>query len=266
MSDIRSKLNAFYSLEQLSAGKTAVHRLHPGAKLAAVFFYLLCMMSLGRYETWRLSPFLFFPVLMTAAADLPYGMLLKRAAAALPFCICAGVSGMFFEQTPAMRIGPVFITFGFLSMLTLIIRTFLSVWMVVILTACTPFRYLTDQLRRIHVPEILVSLLEMVWRYAGILIEEAADMVAAFRLRSGGRSWPSVSEFPALAGQLLLRSADRAERVSQAMQCRLYRQAPSVLRELSFGRGEFLFLIAACGSSLCFRLFDLPELLGGIFG
>ena len=65
-------------MEELSAGDTAVHRLNPSAKLLAAFVYLVCIMSLERHSVTRLSPFLFYPVLMCAFASVPAGLLLKR--------------------------------------------------------------------------------------------------------------------------------------------------------------------------------------------
>ena len=87
MADIRSKLNEMYSLEQLAAGRTAVHRLHPAVKIIVTVIYILCVVSLERHSLGRLAPFLMYPAVVMAAADIPYRMILPRAAAALPFCI-----------------------------------------------------------------------------------------------------------------------------------------------------------------------------------
>lgn len=265
MSDIRSKLNEIYSMEQLAAGRTGIHRLHPDAKMIVTVIYIVCVASLGRYDLARLSPFLFYPVVMITLADLPAGMLLRRTAAALPFCLFAGISNVVFDRTVlAVWMGIPFTT-GILSMLTLAVRTVLCVCAVLILTAVTPFTAVTDTLRRAHIPELIVTLLEMVYRFSAVLISEAAGMVTAFRLRSGGRNWPSTPEFVPFIGQLFLRSADRAQRVYQAMQCRGggtrgTRRAAGRMRP-----ADWIFLAAGAGSSVFFRLVDIAGWIGGLF-
>ncbi|MDO5131837.1 MAG: cobalt ECF transporter T component CbiQ [Eubacteriales bacterium] len=265
MSDIRSKLNAIYSMEQLAAKNTGIHRLHPDVKIIVTLVYIVCVASLGRYDLARLAPFLFYPVLMITAAELPPAMILRRALAALPFCLFAGVSNLIFDKKILLRIAGVPVSGGFLSLLTLTARSLLCVSAVLILAGVTPFSLLSDSLRRAHVPEIMVSLLEMVYRFTAVLIGEAASMVTAFRLRANGRQWPDLREFIPFTGQLFLRSSDRAERIYQAMQCRGgHLQGVQRMRR-PLNRADFLFLLAGCGSAVLFRLFDITQRIGALF-
>ncbi len=57
--DLRSKIQAIYSLEQLAAGKSAVHDRHPLVKLVSTFCYIVLVVSFGRAEFGRLVPFVF---------------------------------------------------------------------------------------------------------------------------------------------------------------------------------------------------------------
>ena len=93
MASIRGKLAAIYSLERLSCANTPLHRLHPASKLLATAVYVLCVASVGRYDLARLAPFLLYPVIAITLSALPAGMVLCRAALALPFCAFAGVGG-----------------------------------------------------------------------------------------------------------------------------------------------------------------------------
>ena len=45
MADIRAKTAALTSLEQLAAGHSLIHRVHPAAKLLGTAVYLLCLLS-----------------------------------------------------------------------------------------------------------------------------------------------------------------------------------------------------------------------------
>lgn len=265
MADIRSKLNSVFSLEQLAGGDTLLHRLHPGVKLAVTGIYLLCVVSVGRYDLGRLLPYLFYPAVAMALGEIPWGMIAKRGAVALPFVLFAGVSNLIFDRTTVLTLGPVAVTGGLLSLITLLLRTLLCVGGVLILVAVTPFPALTAQLRRLHLPNLLVMLLEMIYRYLSVLGGEAASMVTAYRLRGNGRKWPDVRHFGAFLGQLLLRSADRAERIYHAMECRLYALGDGRRDRRPLKGGDWAFLLAAGGASVLFRAVDVTALLGGIF-
>ena len=265
MADIRGKVNTLYSLEQLAAGDTVIHRVRPLPKLLVTLVYLVCVLSLDRRAPARLSPFRFYPATVMALADVPVGMLLRRSLVALPFCLFAGIGNLLLDRAPLFHFGALAVSGGMVSLLTLLVRTLLCTGAVLLLVAVTPFAKLTETLRNLHIPELLVTLLEMVYRYIGVLVEEAADMVTAFRLRSGGARWPRVREFGPFVGQLLLRSADRAERVYHAMQCRGFHNSARQHRRngAAWNGGDWCFLLLGAGSSILFRLIDVTALLGG---
>lgn len=264
MADIKSKLNELYSLEQLAGRNSAVHRLHPAAKIIVTIIYIVCVVSLERHSLGRLAPFIIYPAVIMAAADIPYRMIFTRASAALPFCIFAGISNLIIERQAWIHMGAMTITAGEISFLTLIVRTLLCVSAVLILVALTPFSELTKQLRRMHVPVFFVQLFEMIYRYIGVLIEEALTMLTVYRLRAAGIKWPEMKYFGAFIGQLLLRSIDRAERVYHAMQCRGYAINNAAGTRRRMGAADWLFLLSGAGSAVLFRMVDIPVVLGNI--
>jgi cobalt/nickel transport system permease protein len=259
------KIGELYSLEQLSAGNTLLHRLHPGVKIFATLFFLAAVISFDRYSFGRLLPFLFYPAVAMALAGIPVTALLRRTALALPFCLFAGVSNLFLEGNPALVVAGIPLSYGLVSLFTLILRTGLCVLAVLILAAVTPFTRLSGQLRAFYVPPIFITLLEILYRFIPVLLSEGASMVLAYTLRGGGRGI-RMSHMGSFAGFLFLRSADRAERVYAAMKCRGYslKPPPKNHRPLRLRDGVFLALV--CGFSLLFRMVDIPLLLGSGLG
>ncbi len=269
MADIRQKITQLYSLEQLSSGDTCVHRLHPAVKLLATFVYILTVVSFGRYEFTRLAPYVFYPVLMMSLSETPYRMIASRTAVAIPFCLFAGLSNVFFLRRPAFELLGLPVTLGMVSLAAILYRTVLCVSAVLILVAVTPFAELTGQLRRMRVPEVFLLLFEMTYRYIGTLLEEAGSMYTAYMLRAAGEKGLAMKHMGSFTGQLLLRSFDRAERVYGAMKCRGYalRDGYAIARPIR--PSDWLFLALAGGLPVLFRLVDLPALaaarIGGVF-
>jgi cobalt/nickel transport system permease protein len=141
--DLRSKIQAIYSLEQLAAGKSAVHDRHPLVKLVSTFCYIVLVVSFGRAEFGRLVPFVFYCVVLMALSGTPWPAVLRRAALALPFVVLAGLSNILFDRSAAFTVR------GSRSARRRVffhpyLPHFLCVTAVLILVAVTPVSDLTD--------------------------------------------------------------------------------------------------------------------------
>jgi len=253
MSDISARIHDIRALENLATGQTTIHRLHPLAKLLSTLIYIVLVVSFGRYDFVRLAPYLFYPFVMMALAELPYKLLLARVLIALPFCLFAGISNVIFDKATAFEIGGVAVSFGVLSLTTILLKMYLCVMAALLLVATTPFTELAAQLRRLHVPMVFVLIFEMTFRYIGVLIEEVHSMATAYKLRSGNKKALEMRHMGSFAGQLILRGFDRAERVHAAMRCRGYslKHVPPARRRLQYA--DVLVCAAVCLPSLLLR-------------
>ncbi|MCL1861248.1 MAG: cobalt ECF transporter T component CbiQ [Proteobacteria bacterium] len=253
MSDISARIHELRALENLSTGRTVIHRLHPFVKLVSAFVLIVFVASFGRYDFVRLVPYLFYPFVMMALAELPYKLFLSRVLIALPFCLFAGLSNVIFDRATALSIGDVAISYGVLSLMTILLKMYLCVMAALLLVATTPFPELTVQLRRFHVPMVFVMVFEMTFRYIGVLLEEVHAMITAYKLRSGTKKTIDMRHMGSFLGQLLLRGFDRAERVHRAMRCRGYslRHIPPAPRQLR--HSDVLALTAVCLPALLLR-------------
>ena len=257
MSDISARVHELRALENLAAGRTGVHRLHPLVKLLSAFTFIVVVVSFGRYDFVRLTPYLFYPFLMMALAELPYKLLLSRVLIALPFCLFAGLSNVIFDRAAAFEIGSAAVSFGVLSLATILLKMYLCVMAALLLVATTPFAELTAQLRRLHVPMIFVMVFEMTFRYISVLLEESYSMTTAYKLRSGTKKALDVKHMGSFVGQLLLRGFDRAERIHAAMRCRGYslKHIPPSRRRLRFS--DIAVFAAVFVPSFLLRLFSV---------
>lgn len=252
MADMRSKLNEIYSLEQLSNKDTVIHRIHPFVKMLVSIIYIVCLLMKNRYNLLGLAPFLFYPVIVTALAEIPYKAIAKRTFVALPFVVFAGISNLIFDREKVMLLSGVVITTGVLSFATLIVRTVLSVSAILILVATTKFTDITRQLQRLHVPMFVVNLIEMIYRYLTVLVEEASVMMTAYRLRNPKYKYPHIKHMGTFVGHLFLRSIDRAERIYNAMKCRGYGSKKIKYDKQTITMRDVFYLLLCTLSSVVF--------------
>lgn len=261
-------MNELSSLEQLAGRDTWVHRLHPAVKLLSALAVLLTVMSFGRYEIARIIPFVFYPAVLMAASETHYGLLNKRAALALPFCLIAGVSNIIFDRDIALMLGNIPVSFGTLSFVSILLKTYLCVMAALILVATTPMRQLTSAMRTLRVPRIFITVFEMTYRYLGTLIEEAGALRTAYLLRSAQQKGVEARHMGSFIGSLLIRSFDRAERVYDAMKCRGYALQHAYAQKQGLDRRDMIFLLLIVLGCALLRFFDpvsrMNELIGGL--
>jgi cobalt/nickel transport system permease protein len=137
------------------------------------------------------------------------------------------------EVLIAFDIGPLNLTItdeGVRDLLTILLKSWLSVQVALLLTYTTPFPALLDALRSLRVPPIIVSIVSFMYRYLAVIGAEGGRMNRARQARSasvdgsrGGSLVWRARVTGSLVGSLFIRSYERAERVYAAMQARGYR-------------------------------------------
>ena len=112
---------------------------------------------------------------------------------------------------------------------SVLIKSWASVTAAVVLTSTTPAFQLLAALRALKIPQILVVVVMLMYRYLFVLVDEAQRMLRSRAARSagGGRGaggsivWRARSA-GGMAGSLFIRTMDRTERIYMAMLARGY--------------------------------------------
>ena len=258
---IRNKISAIYSLEQLSAEDTVIHRLHPLSKLLCTFILIITVISFNRHDFNRLIPYMFYPMVLIPLSQVPFRLVFKRVLIVLPFCLFIGISNILTERDIAFTLGNINISYGMLSFFVIIFRACLCVTALILLAVSTPFSDLTSQLRKLRIPEIFIIIFEMTYRYIGVLFTETSSLQTAYALRSAGKKGVLVRNAGTFIGSLLLRSFDRAERIYAAMQCRGYSLGKENQRKRKLQKADIFYCTLVGSLCLFFRFFDAGKIL-----
>ncbi len=190
---------------------SAVHRLPAAAKLGAAAAFVVGVVLLPRDAWTALAALATALAALAALSRVPPGALLRRLLLLEPFVL--GVAALSLLQRGGGAV--------FLSMLA---RSTLCLAAMVLLAATTRFTDLLGVLWRLRVPAMLVTSLALMTRYLTLLLDEAARMTRARRSRTLTPGRPSAWRGAAsVAGQLFVRSSERAERVYAAMCARGWR-------------------------------------------
>jgi cobalt/nickel transport system permease protein len=265
MSSINKSLKQITALEDLARKDSPLHRLSPTVKLIITVIYILIVISFRQENVSGLLMFACFPVLLMFLGEIPFKPLAMRCMLALPFAIFAGISNLVFSRNIVLYIGQFGISVGVISFISLMLKTILTVMVVLLLIATTSMNAMIYAFHSLHFPSILIIQLMMIYRYLSVLLKEASVMYHAYGLRAPKEKGIRFADYGAFLGQLILRSFDRAERIYQAMQCRGFEGRLALSKVSRLGRKDWFILVAVGLLLIVLRVLNVSEMIGSLW-
>jgi cobalt/nickel transport system permease protein len=227
----------FDAFDRYHGTDSFVHGLDPRVKVVVTVVFILsnALLPDGAWIAFGLS--WLFLLLANVFSNLGVGFTLKRSFVALPFAIVAvtvlfSVAGQPLAAFHFLRWDFVITNIGLLRFITILVRSWLSVQMAILLVATTRFPDIIHGLEHLRVPSILTTIIAFLYRYLFVLADEVFRLmrarearsaaVAAAGRRAGGSAVWRARVAGHMAGQLFLRSYERSDRVYNAMLARGY--------------------------------------------
>lgn len=221
MSFLQTILCKISEIELLSYTTSSRLPLSPAVKIVVTILFLILLLALPLRNPVPMLYLFIYPIVLSSLYLLSYIRLLRYSLVILPFLLLIGIANPFMDQETAFYVGSVAISRGWTYFIAILLRGLLSMQATLLLMLTTPFSEICIGLRALHVPKIFISILEMIYRYLWVILREAVSMEMARRARSYDRKHFSLKLWGIFVAQLLMRSIDRAERITQAMQARL---------------------------------------------
>ena len=262
MNKSEQALSALAEMDELAARQSPIHRLHPIAKLLVTIAYIFTVVSFGKYQLSGLAVMALYPVLLFQLSGIPARTCFHKLRIVLPLVMAVGLFNPFFDRSPLLYLGTVPVSGGVISMLSLMVKGVLCLTASFLLIAATPIDSLCAALRRLHVPSLLVTLLLLTYRYAGVMTEEVSIMTDAYRLRAPGQKGIHISAWGSFLGQLLLRSMDRAQELYASMLLRGYHGHFHYAAVNPFRPADGAYLVCCIAVFALLRFVNVAELLG----
>lgn len=265
MTSIHAAVIDLKQLDLLADRDSPIHALDSRAKVLVTFVFIISVVSVGRYELVRLLPFFIYPAVMVALAGLPSLYFIRKIAIISPFVIMVGLFNPVFDRTAVYQIGQIGIPGGWVSLLSLFVRSILTVGAAFILVGTTGFTAICQALERLGIPQVFAVQLLFLHRYIFVLADETGRASKARELRSCGRKGLGIASFSAMTGHLLLRTWQQAERIHTAMLARGFVGRFHTHRKSRFGSDELLFLLGWSLLFISLRTVDISGVLGVLF-
>jgi cobalt/nickel transport system permease protein len=261
---IAGAVRDFKNLDLLATGETAVHHLDARAKVIVTLAFIVSVVSFDKYEVTALFPFFIYPAVMMAFGNLPAGYIAKKIVFVLPFALVVAIFNPLFDHQIMIQLGPFDITGGWISCVSIVVRSLLTVGAAIILVGLTGFTGICSALEQLGMPQVFAVQLLFLYRYIFVLTEEGERASRARELRSFGNKGLSLASYTSLISRLLLRTWERAERIHMAMLARGFTGEFHTQQTKRFGGREISFVIVWSAIFIAIRLQNIPQFVGNI--
>lgn len=220
-----------------------------------VIFVLVCII-INLISPSFITPLIiaFLSLVALLVSGIHVKKLILRLAIPLIMAIVIMITQIFFfGNTPLFitEIGNIKIT-GYIEGLyhgiLIVCRVIAGVLLVLLLSMTTPTHKLIMAASWFHIPKLMTELLLLIYRYIFVLFEEMLCIRDAQRVRLGYSNWHrSMNSLSTLAGSLIMRAYDRANRVFDAMMARGYGGATYTIPAEHLRRRDYLIALVMAG-------------------
>lgn len=195
-------------LDRFSRLDSPIHRLPTTVKLFGSLIVIAATVAVPFSYPWFFAATAGLLLILAAFTTIPWRFVFGRLILLEPFALGIAVMALFQEN-------------GGMVFLSILVKSTLCLLTVILLSNTTPFASLLQTLKRFGIPQLLVTILALMYRYLFVLIDEAERLNRARKSRTFAtgrlREWHTLAS---LIGQLFVRSTERAERIYAAMTAR----------------------------------------------
>jgi cobalt/nickel transport system permease protein len=229
--------------ESFSNGNLFPHKLDPRGKILITLIYSILLTTFQTPLTLSLS--LFFNVIIFACFRLDWSYLIKRLFAVNSFIVFLWITLPFsFQKNGDPLWWKIYFSEKGLWLAILItLKTNSLVILFISLVSSSRFASLGSALQALYLPQKLVILLLLTYRYLSVVITEFNRLYTAIKIRGfiPRTNLHTYQTYAYLLGMVFVRSMEKAHRIYEAMLCRGFCGKFYSLKKWEFSSKDWFF-------------------------
>jgi cobalt/nickel transport system permease protein len=236
-------------IDEHSGIDSFIHRLDPRIKIITFvgFVFFIIFTQPTSWLTFLLYGLIL--VSLIALSKIPVRHILKKSLVVVPFVLVVAVFIPFMKHgAGGYSFGPVGLHIsqgGLMVFWNVLIKSYLSVLCMIMLTASTRFSDLLKGFEKLKCPQLIIMVLSFMYRYIFVIEDEFMKMKQAKASRSVGDSkWVNMKALANMVGVLFVRAYERAESVYLAMSSRGFDGTIRTIHHFQIKTADIIFLSA----------------------
>lgn len=234
----------------MKATDSFLENLDPRVKIISFLAIIFCIVltPITHFKDFGLYFLLILAITFTSGVTPK--QIFKRVVVVVPFVVIMAVFVPFLKEgtvywSSKIAYWELDITYeGIMTFFNIIVKSGLSVFLLVVASSTTPFADFLKGLDLLRVPRLMIMLMSFLYRYLFVLLDEARRLMRARSLRYfGSRYTEQFRVIGYMIGVLFIRTFERAERIYNAMVVRgFHGEIPSV-SHFRLSSRDFFFII-----------------------
>jgi cobalt/nickel transport system permease protein len=233
-------------IDKYSHRDSHVHRVDARVKILCALAFILLATTFMNIYSLLFSLAVLSGLFLVARVPLSWGY--SRALIVVPF---AGTFALVKALTvPGTLVASWWIfqvtVEGLIIALQLLLRAYISVFAIVLLTSTTPFSTLLSALQRLRIPSIITSVLSFAYRYLFVFVDEVqrVERAKAARCIDSAATGLRLRATARTVGMVFIRAYERGERTYRSMVARGFEDKINAFDTLSIHKRD---VILGCG-------------------
>lgn len=265
MNKIEGAIQTIHRLDMKNKNNTFLNNIYPIFKVFITVLYIVLLTSINKYDLLTTLSMSIYLIVIGMIYNITVKEIWQRFKIVLALLVIIGISNPILDRHIIYYIGNLPITTGLISMITLILKGFFSIISSYFLILSTNIEEICSGLKKIHLPDILIITIMLIYRYIILFLKEVQRIWTAYSLRAPKQKGINYKVWGSMIGSLMIRSIDRANIVYQSMELRGFNTENYFNDEYKIDKKSVLYLILSFIIILIIRYIPIFELIGNLF-
>lgn len=237
------------NIDEYSNINSIINRRDPRIKIVVFFLFILIILSTHPELFFAFAVYAILIFVLILLSKIPIKFIIRRSLVIIPFVLMIAIFIPFLKKgeiAGGYSVGSIKLNVsydGLMVFWNVLIKSYLSILCMILLTASTRFSDLLKAFEKLKIPKLIVILLSFTYRYIFVFKDELQSMTRAKESRSyGKRRWLNFKTLANIVGVLFIRAYERGERVYYAMRSRGFEGSIKTMTDMSLTKSDIYFL------------------------
>jgi cobalt/nickel transport system permease protein len=266
LNKISSIIYEIHIIEKNASRKNWINAIHPLIKLFLTIIYIGVSLSFSKYDFIGVFSMMLYLLIVFFLADIPFYKCIWKFKVILPIVLVMGIMDLFFDRNYIIFCN-VKVNAGIISMITLGLKSYVSVISSYFLISTTTIEEICYALKLLYVPSIIRTQILLIYRYLIVLLLEVNNIIQAYMLRAPNHKGIHFNVWGSMIGQLLMRSFERAMNIYDSMLLRGYNgEFHNISNNTNLKLSDLLYFFFWVSMFFILRIFPMIYILGNFIG
>ena len=265
MNKIEDAIYQVHYIDNNSNNNNILNKIHPLVKLIISVIYILFLTSINKYNLTITLAMSIYLIIVSIMGDLSIKNCIKRLKIVLFLLIIIGIANPILDRQIVTSIGIIPITTGMISALTLILKGIFAIISSYFLIVTTGVENICYALKKLHIPNILITIFMLIYRYIIVFLKEVQKIWIAYSLRAPKQKGIHFKAWGSMICSLMITSIDKAEVIYQAMELRGFSPDNFFMKNQKIDKTSIIYFMAGLLLLLIIRFIPIFDLIGNVF-